>query len=572
MNTEVNRDRTTFSLWNWLFGVASKRDGLLGSKAFASHSRSRISLSPVTAAEQLERRDCPAGFTLTPVVDSVIEGSAAEYLVTMDAPSAIPQYVDITSLAITAQLGTDYLHQNQRLTFLPGQTTKSFFVQSLVDRQSTNEGPETLRVFVRPRGGTPSELSALMTINDFNESNDYNIEFEFDGNVSVTLQSKFYQAAERWEDIIAGDLPDVFLPNGQIVDDLLIRVSAGTTPSGGVAEARLIDIRLGGSNLPANRDFSQNGLPYLSSIIVDASQVDAIGIDNVLAHEIGHAIGFGALWSTPWINTTGTLVYGVGDFQQNLFAQVPAGASSNPLFIGSNAVREYLTLFNTGSFGVPLYNVTTAPSPFWDGSWGVHWRGSVFNDYTSQDPYGEIMTQEYPVNGINGRVVPYLISRITVGAFDDLGYTVNYAAADGYEPPSLGGGIPLRPLPEPTPLPQSSSRVLPARISYPDRAPQILSNNQLSRDAVRSSLDAAAQNKVGLLDLNHLDPRGRALLAAWASYETDSTGFSMSSSLVNYASTSDFNTVGGWPDIGPSPLNKKLFASLVTEVNVTEDA
>jgi hypothetical protein len=567
MNSEVNRDRTTFSLWNWLFGAAGKAAG-----AITRHSHSRLADSSVTAAEQLERRDCPAGFTLTPVVDSVIEGSAAEYLVTMDAPSAIPQYVDITSQAITAQLGTDYLHQNQRLTFLPGQTTKSFFIQSLVDRQNMTEGPETLRVFARPVGGTPSELTATMTINDFNESNDYNIEFEFDGNVSVTLQSKFYQAAERWEDIIAGDLPDVYLPNGQIVDDLLIRVSVGTTPSGGVAEASLIDIRLGGSNLPANRDFSQNGLPYLASILVDTSQVNAIGIDNVLAHEVGHAIGFGALWSAPWINSTGTLVHGVGDFQQDLFRQVPASSSSNPLFIGSNAVREYISLFNTVNFGVPLYDVTTAPPPYWDGSWGVHWRGSVFNDYTSQDPYGEIMTQDYPANGINGRVVPYLISRITVGAFDDLGYTVNYAAADGYEPPSIGGGIPVLPFPAPTPLPQSSSRVLPARISYPDRAPQILANDQLSRDAVRSSLDAAAQNRVGLLDLNHLDPRGRALLAAWASYETYTAGFSMSSSLVNYGSTSNFNTVGGWPDIGPSPLNKKLFASLVTEVNVIEDA
>ena len=41
-------------------------------------------------AEQLERRDCPAGFTLTPIVDTVVEGSPAEFRIDHGRPITYP--------------------------------------------------------------------------------------------------------------------------------------------------------------------------------------------------------------------------------------------------------------------------------------------------------------------------------------------------------------------------------------------------------------------------------------------------------------------------------------------------
>ncbi len=565
--------REIASLWNRLIGSARPRGyrSVFACKSLAVNCKSQPCQPLFGAAEKLERRDCPTGFSITSVVDTVVEGNAAEFQITMDTPSAIPRYVDVTSRAITAQLGTDYIHQNQRLVFLPGQTTKSFFIQSLVDRQNTTEGSETLRVFAKPVGGTPSELTAVMTINDFSEPTDYNIEFDFDPAVSGSIRAQFESAAERWEAVIKGDLPDVFLPNGQVIDDLLIMVNVSNSlPAGTIAEASLIDIRLGNSNLPADRNFSANGLPYLSQVTLSSADITAIGISNVIAHEIGHAIGFGSLWATPWINSTGTLVYGVGTYP-NLLVEV-GGGSANPVFIGGNARREYTELFNRVNVGVPLYATTTVPAPYFDGSWGVHWRDSVFNNYGGSNPYGEIMTAEYPVNGINGRVVPYTISTVTVGALDDLGYTVDYAAAEPYSPPPIPPtgvplGIPSTSLSSTNALAaatisQIPSRVLPPRITFPDRPPQILENDPLSREVVRASLEAAEEGVPGLLNLTHLNREMRTILTAWATYATPNShpNTSLPPTLFAYSYSS-----GSLPENGPSLLAKKLFASLVLD-------
>ena len=68
--------------------------------------------------DYLERRDCPAIFTLVPIQLEVTEGNAAEVQVQMDEASTIPQIIDVSTQAITATLGTDYMHRNQKVIFL----------------------------------------------------------------------------------------------------------------------------------------------------------------------------------------------------------------------------------------------------------------------------------------------------------------------------------------------------------------------------------------------------------------------------------------------------------------------
>jgi len=59
-----------------------------------------------------------------------------------------------------------------------------------------------------------------------------------------------------------------------------------------------------------------------------------------------------------------------------------------------------------------------------DGSYGAHWRESVMGP--------ELMTSRSEAYG-----VPMPLSRITVAAMEDIGYTVDYAAADRFSPPPV---------------------------------------------------------------------------------------------------------------------------------------
>jgi len=383
--------------------------------------RRKTTLRRIFAGEPLERRACPAAFTLTPVLDTVTEGNAAEFRVTMDAPSSLPQSVVVSSVAGTATLGVDYMHRTQELLFFPGETEKTFEVQSLIDPADVTEGSETLTVFVTPRGGTPSQLSAVMTINDYVPPDPYSIDFEFDASVPGSVQSLFTAAADLWENVIVGDLPDVTLANGIVVDDLLIQVDMADLGDSVIALAGFTDIRIGNTSAPANGNFSQNGLPYIGQMTINSNFQAAVGIGNTIAHEIGHVIGFGTLWQND-VGNFADLVTGIG--------------TDDPVYVGGNAVREYNQIFSNASPSVPLYEVSTADPPAYDGSYGSHWRDSVFNDYPA---YGELMTAAYPVDGDNGVAIPSLLSRVTVGALDDLGYVVSYLGAELYAAPSGTG-------------------------------------------------------------------------------------------------------------------------------------
>ena len=99
----------------------------------------------VYSLETLERRDCPAGFSLTPLNQVVSEGNSADFELTLDAASRVPESVIVTSESGTATIGSDFMQRTQRITFFPGETTKNFSVQTLRDPVESIEG---LRFFL----------------------------------------------------------------------------------------------------------------------------------------------------------------------------------------------------------------------------------------------------------------------------------------------------------------------------------------------------------------------------------------------------------------------------------------
>ena len=217
----------------------------------------------------------------------------------------------------------------------------------------------------------------------------YNIDVKFVGGLSDRQEQVFAESAARWAEIIVGDLPDIEILN-QRVDDL--RIDAEGVPIDGPGRI------LGQAGPRLVR--TAGGLPItavMSFDTADLNQLEGNGsLQNVIVHEMGHCIGIGTIWSTEG------LLQGEG--------------TANPVFIGVNAMREWGVLSNApGPMPVPVAN-TGGP-----GTREGHWRESVFGN--------ELMT-----GFLDGGINP--LSRVTVAALEDMGYEVNYDAADDFQLPT----------------------------------------------------------------------------------------------------------------------------------------
>ena len=119
-------------------------------------------------------------------------------------------------------------------------------------------------------------------------------------------------------------------------------------------------------------------------------------LESVIFHEVGHVLGMGTLWEDM------SLLDGAG--------------TVNPVFTGRNAMREFATVIGSNEpTPVPVEN---KGGP---GTRDGHWRESVLG--------AELMT------GFLG-AAPNPVSRVTIAAMQDMGYEVNFDAADAFALPS----------------------------------------------------------------------------------------------------------------------------------------
>lgn len=199
---------------------------------------------------------------------------------------------------------------------------------------------------------------------------------------TASQRATITEAAGRWAQVIVGELPDV-----GAIDDLKISVSFDTFDG--------VDNILGLGS--PTRFRTAGGLPSEGIISLDAADLVSLETRDLLfdlvLHEMGHVLGIGGpLWVARG------LVTGLG--------------TSDPRYVGVNARSQYNALFGTTD-AIPVENVGGR------GSVGSHWRESVLGD--------ELMT--------SGSNASNLLSVITIGSLQDLGYQVNYAAADPYTRP-----------------------------------------------------------------------------------------------------------------------------------------
>lgn len=205
--------------------------------------------------------------------------------------------------------------------------------------------------------------------------------------LTASQQAIFQQAAARWSQVITGDLPNATY-RGQTVDDLLINASSISIDGvNGILGQAGPDAFRSGSFLP------YHGIMQFDS--ADMASMESSGLlYSVVLHEMGHVLGIGTIWEDLG------LLSGAG--------------TSNPVFVGTNATAQYNQVFGTSARGVPVENTGGS------GTADSHWRESILTN--------ELMT------GWAGPGTNLPLSRITIGSLADIGYTVNYAAADSYTP------------------------------------------------------------------------------------------------------------------------------------------
>lgn len=351
--------------------------------------------------------------TVTASDVQITEGNSgtknATFTLRLAGSPILPVFVQYATQDGSATAGSDYTAASGQVFFNPGQTTKTVSVPILGDQIA--EPDETFRLLLSTstRGCTIETPTVTGTIvNDEADTPGFQITVVYVGNVSPAQQAAFAAAAARWSQVISGDLPGVTLGNGTFIDDLQIQASIVTIDGvGGVLGQAGPDAFRGGT--PGGAGGA--GLPYTGVMEFDTADVTAMEtggtLQGVIMHEMGHVLGLGTLWSSL------NLVSGAG--------------GANPVYVGANAVREYNAIFGVTGSSVPVEN-TGGP-----GTRDVHWRESTMQT--------ELMTGYASPAGV---AMP--LSRITVGSLADLGYTVNYGAADVYNRPLVtpgpaGGGI-----------------------------------------------------------------------------------------------------------------------------------
>ena len=328
---------------------------------------------------------------------SLVEGNAgtspASFVLTLSSAWTKPVVVTYATRDGSATAAdSDYVPAQGTVTFDPGETQKTVDVSVVGDTR-----PETDERFCldisSASNATVAEATgtAIVRNDDSGEVPGFQITVVYSGTVRQSIQDACDWAAQRWSQVITGDLPGVTDSQGVFVDDLRIVVQEGLLgggdgPGGTLANAGPDDFRPGTS-----------GLPWSASAGIDPYDASDSQLKNIVLHEFGHALGFGIS----------------GQGAPTFYSRFVVGNG----FTGANALREYRSRFGNTNTSVPL------ETGGGQGTAGAHWRESVFNT--------ELMTGYSEAAGV---AMP--LSAITVGAMQDMGYTVNYAAADPYTAPA----------------------------------------------------------------------------------------------------------------------------------------
>ena len=262
--------------------------------------------------------------------------------------------------------------------------------------------------------------------------------------ISVTPMSEshaaaFRDAAEKWMAVLADtELPDMPVSPGtptgcwdltsdrevDSVDDLLLVVSVRYIDGSGGTLASAGSCR--------SRDDSM--LPWMGVIEFDEADLNSIaedgGVEEVVRHEMAHTLGFSRFsWSRFDLLENPTLTWLIFGWLHS--------PGKDAHFTGSLALAAFNeaggTSYTDGG-KVPVENCRGA------GSGDSHWREWYWSDelHDSRCREGEVLLGGELMSPVYHRGVTSALSKITLQAFADMGYTVDLDEAESYSLPAAG--------------------------------------------------------------------------------------------------------------------------------------
>lgn len=220
----------------------------------------------------------------------------------------------------------------------------------------------------------------------------YTIDVAFRGGLSSGQQAAFVAAAARWARVISKPLPPVKV-NGRTTRGCLIDAQ-GTSidgPSGILGMAGPTRLR------PPHPSMGKAAfLPCAGIMSFDAADLAGMERDgtlvDVITHEMGHVIGIGTVWGRKGV--------------------LAGAGSADPVFTGHRCRSAFLELGGSGP-AVPVENQGGG------GTRDSHWRERYFRQ--------ELMTGYVSPAGTRNP-----LSALTIASLEDLGYDVDYSAAEPY--------------------------------------------------------------------------------------------------------------------------------------------
>lgn len=242
------------------------------------------------------------------------------------------------------------------------------------------------------------------------------IEFDFLGGLTAQQRLVFQAAAARIQRFIVAPLPKVAI-GSRVTSGVIIQASGASIDGGGgiLGQAGPTYLRP-----PISAMGKAAYLPSMGMMQFDIADLAAMTSDgtllDVITHEMCHVLGFTqSVWDRKRL--------------------LQGAATINPTFVGAFAEVQYGALLE-GATGALSASV---PVPI-EGTGGPGTRNSHLRETTFRS---ELMTGYVSPPGIKNP-----LSRVTVAAFGDLGYTVDISKAEPFSLPSHIEMLRAQPMPE----------------------------------------------------------------------------------------------------------------------------